>query len=65
MDAGQLDIIIRDIQANALVSEEEDRDLRANFALEAVRYPCTMRARTDSDISVLEGDAHRLLKYCY
>src|SRR4030095_845811 len=100
-DAGQLDILIRDIQADskrmqllhilghqlellinegrpglqslfttlkveALVSEEEDRDLRANFSLKAVRYPYTIRrARPDSDVSVLGGDTYRLLEYRY
>jgi hypothetical protein len=89
MDAEQLNIITRDLQADSkhmrllqilgqqlellinegrlyLVSEEEDRDLRATFAMEAVSCLCAKkRSRTDSDISGTGGDATVLTEYRY
>lgn len=58
-----LDSLFASLKAESLVSEDEYRELRVAFALEAVSHSCAVkRSRTDSDISAIGGDARGLFE---
>jgi hypothetical protein len=56
--------LLTSLEAAALVSEEECRELRAAFALEAVSDSCAMKkSQTDSDVPDIGCDTKRLIGY--